>query len=814
MYSFIFRHYSKARVNENILNIIRLNPHRNLKWFFSLSIVLISSIKGFAQHITGTVLNSNGIPIEAATILLQPGGTYAISNINGYFELSINQNDSLKYIEVSHISYTPQQIVLTEGFFDNPIEIIMQEVTNVLDEVIVVQYRILNKVIEKSQSSISIDKEFIAKNSTGTFSGALAKLPGIQTMNVGVGIAKPMIRGMGFNRILINNRGIKQEGQQWGADHGLEVDPFDVEDVEIIKGPASLLFGSDGLGGVINIKENPILGSNGNSLEISSAYQTNNGSISNSAEYKVRKDKLHYSARLTHQDYGDYTVPSNQFTYAGFNLPIFENRLKNTAGSELHLSTTIGYVSKKVNTSLRISSFNQKAGIFTGAIGLPRAYNLQHNGEFRDIDVPRQENHHHMVTSNTTVNLDTDRVEIDLGFQRNVREELSFPGAHGISPELIGTNLALGLYLNTYTLNLKYELNPNENHQILFGAQGQYMQNKKDGFEFLLPVFQSSQVGLFHYQSLDISTQWTVNAGLRYDFGQHHIERHLQPVYDPGTLMPTGDFTERTPQFKRHFNNLSGALGVNYKVNTANHLKLNLGNSFRFPTAIELSSNGVHHGNFRHELGSSSLGLERGYQADLTYLYQSDKLFLELATFYGYYTNYIYLAPTGNFSFLASGGTLWQYQQDDALFNGFEFTARYALSSQFKLDFAADFVQNLNLNSRLPLPLTPPASLLGGLEYTIPSTKKRFQDGRFFVSARYNFPQNRTDRNERETPESYLVDAGFGCSVKMKSRDIGLRISGNNLLNTAYFNHISRYRLLNLPEQGRNIMFSVNISLL
>ncbi len=765
---------------------------------------------GFSQEISGRVLNANGSAIEAATVVTYPTNKYAISDSNGYFNIPLAEKDSIYSLEVGHVAYKKNTLVL-DGLDISNLEITMTSAVTDLEEVVLVHSRILQKVVENSQSVITIDRDFMEKNSTGTFSGALASLPGINTMNVGVGIAKPMIRGMGFNRILVNNRGIKQEGQQWGADHGLEVDPFDIEEVEIIKGPASLLFGSDGLGGVINIKENLTLQEDGNNLHFNSSYQSNNGAISNSLEYKGKHDHWSYSARVTHQDYGDYTVPSDEFTYAGFNLPIFENRLKNTSGEEFHFSGTVGYVNNNLATNIRFSSFNQKAGIFTGAIGLPRAYNLQHNGEFRDIDVPRQENHHHMVTSNTTLNLGDDRFEVDLGYQRNIREELSFPGAHGIAPELADSNLALGLYLDTYTANVRYELNPNKDHQILFGTQLQYMQNQNDGFEFLLPVFRTFQLGLFHYQSLELSDKWMVNAGIRADLATHHIERHLQPIFDRGTLLPTGEFDERTPQFERNFENFSGAIGSVFKWNARHHLKLNLGNSFRFPTAIELSSNGVHHGNFRHEQGNPNLGMERGYQADVTYLHQSKNFFLELAAFYGYYTNYIYLAPTGSFSPLASGGTLWQYRQDDALFNGFELTARYEFPFGLKADVAADFVQNLNLNSRLPLPLTPPPSVMAGLEYGLFSNSRTLRTSYVFVSARYNFEQNRTDRNERETPDSFLLDAGFGFRASVFGQDLRFRLSANNVLNAAYFNHISRYRLLNLPEQGRNIMISLQI---
>ena len=782
-------------------------------WLYTpfLLVALFSCLSGHSQQISGFVINSEGQPIEAATVQLHPTERFAISDSQGRFAIPFSERDSTSYLEVTHIAYHTVHLALSGLKNLSPLRIKMTDAVTDLREVTLVQHRILEKVIHNSQSIISVDRDFISRNSSGTFSAALATLPGLNTMNVGVGIAKPMIRGMGFNRILVNNRGIKQEGQQWGADHGLEIDPFDVEQVDIIKGPASLLFGSDGLGGVINIKENEPLAENGNTVEYRTMYQSNNGAISNSLEWKGRQEQWSYSVRATHQDYGDYTVPSNEFTYAGFNLPIFDNRLKNTAGSELHFSGSVGYRTKNLKSSLRFTSFNQRAGIFTGAIGLPRVYNLQHNGEFRNIDVPRQENHHHMLTSNTTVSLGRDRLEMDLGYQRNIREELSFPGAHGIAPELANSNLALGLYLDTYTANLRYEINPKPDHEILFGMQLQYMNNQNDGFEFLLPVFQSFQMGLFHYRLWDISSKWTVNAGIRYDMGTHDIEQHLQPIYDRGTLLPTGEFDERTPEFDRQFNNISGALGATYKMNAKNLWKLHLGNSFRFPTAIELSSNGVHHGNFRHEVGNPDLGMERGYQADVTYLHRSKGLSLEVSAFFGYYTDYIYLSPTGTFSPLASGGTLWQYRQEDALFNGFEITGSYYLPFGLKVDLGADFVQNLNLDSRLPLPLTPPPSVQLGLEYGIFPNSKTVNNGHLFVLGRYNFEQNQTDRNERTTPDSFILNAGLGFSTRLFGQNSKFRLSANNLLDTAYFNHISRYRLLNLPEQGRNIVLSVQI---
>ena len=673
----------------------------------------------------------------------------------------------------------------------------------------------LTSLVTTSQPVHVITEDYLARRQGGTFAGALDDLPGVATMQLGVSVAKPVIRGMSFNRILVNNHGIKQEGQQWGADHGLEVDPFDVSRVEVIKGPASLLYGSDGLGGVVNIQPRAFRGDDGNTLSWTGTYQTNNGALSNSVAWRGRKAGWVYGARITHQDFGDYRVPADEFVYAGYSLPIYDNRLKNTAGNELHYSATIGRVGEWGESTLRFSSFNQDAGIFTGAIGLPRSYTLRHEGRFRDIDFPRQRNRHHMLISNSQLELGRGSLEVDLGVQWNQRRELSFPGAHGIDPSVADSDLALGLALTTRTANVRYQVEPWKGYRIVVGAQLQHGENERSGFEFLLPDYLSTQAGLFTYHVWDLSDRWIINAGMRYDRARHDVEQHLQPLYDPATRLPTDEVAERTPAFTRDFENFSGAAGVSFLPGARHNVKLNLGNSFRFPTVIELASNGVHHGNFRHERGDASLGIERGYQADLSYGYRGDLLSFELAAFYAYYRDYIYLAPSGRFSELPAGGSLWEYRQDDALFNGLELMATYDLPADFKATVVGEYVQNLNLNSKLPLPLTPAASLRADLEYRgLFSFWSALTDTYVSISGEATLAQNRVDRNERATPGSFLLHLAFGTNLNLDRRQFRLSLRVDNLLNTAYFNHISRYRLINLPEQGRNLVLSVRIPLL
>ncbi len=762
----------------------------------------------------GVIQGPSNEPIEFAMVKVSPGEGFAISDTKGAFQLSCTCDDEVRFLEVSHVAYESIRISLDSISKPRNMQITLQDAVQLLQMVEVHHQNLLSTLLANSQPLHLVDKEFIEKNQRGTFTGALASLPGISTMNLGVGIAKPVIRGMSFNRILVNNRGIKQEGQQWGADHGLEIDPFDVSSVEVIKGPASLLYGSDGLGGVINIQPEKFAKDLDDELNWVTSYQSNNHAFSNSLGWKGRKDHWIYSARLTHQDYGDYTVPASEFTYAGFNLPLYENRLKNTAGQELHYSVMVGRTHERTSSTLRFSAFNQEAGIFTGAIGIPRSYNLRHQNRHRDIDFPKQQNQHLMLVNNNSFTVGKNKLEIDLGVQWNSREELSFPGAHGIEASAVNSDLALGLRLTTYTANVRYQVNWRQNHKVLFGGQFQYMENKRDGFEFLLPDFHSSQVGFFNYHVWELS-KWVFNAGLRYDRGKHAIQQHEQPLYDRSTLQPTGEFEERTPAFDRTFENFSGAAGLSYVLNPQNNFKLNVGNSFRFPSAIELASNGVHHGNFRHETGDSSIDIERGYQTDLTFLHSSKHLNLEFSAFYAFYHQYIYLSPTGQFSDLPSGGSLWQYRQDDALFNGLELMAEYQLPFYLKAAVTAEWVQNINLNTDLPLPLTPAASVLTNLEYEgFARHHSKINHAYIFIGAENIFRQDRVDRNERTTPGSFILNAGMGFSVLIGNRDLRFRMHLNNVLNTSYFNHISRYRLINLPEQGRNLSVSVKVPII
>ncbi len=284
-----------------------------------------------------------GLP---AYIQIHELGKGAIADFEGNFSIS-GLRPGNYHFHFTHLGFKSETKTVNLENEDASLMIEMVESAITLQSLTIEANPFKNGPIEQSQTIDVVDRDYIEKNNMGSFANALEKLPGISTINTGVGISKPVIRGMSFNRIMVNDRGIKQEGQQWGADHGLEIDPFDVDRVEVVKGPASLIYGSDGMSGVINISPGA-LPEPGNIIgNVISSYRTNNNMFGNTAMVEGNENDFIFKGRLTFQDFQDYQVPTDQFTYASFVLPVYENRLKNTAGKERHFSLMAGIRGQK-----------------------------------------------------------------------------------------------------------------------------------------------------------------------------------------------------------------------------------------------------------------------------------------------------------------------------------------------------------------------------------------------------------------------------------------------------------------------------------
>ena len=657
-----------------------------------------------------------------------------------------------------------------------------------------------------------VDETFLSEHFTGNLMHTLQHIPGIHSMNIGSGFSKPVIRGMGFNRISVTENGIKQEGQQWGADHGLEIDAFGVERVMIRKGPASLLYGSDAMGGVIEIThpfppaENQLFG------EAALLGKSVNGTLGGSLMVGLKRNNWYARFRFSEQHFGDYHVPTDTIVYLTQRLPIEKRRLKNTAGFERDASLFSAYRKGHYYANLAVSNAYQKVGFFMGAHGMPDGNRLKDDGDARNIELPYSTVNHLKMTSRQQYMWEESIGFWDIGYQNNHRKELSrFHTHYGTQPPpLTDPDKELEFSLHTFSSSVKWKTFGSEEWEHTVGWDLQYQQNRIAGYSFLVPEYNRLTSGALWLSTWKPGPEFSVSGGLRYDYGRldaaafrdPYLEEYLQRLgYSEEEI---AGYRWRSYAVDRSFSDFSGSLGVVWNPNEAHLVKVNIGRSFRLPGANELAANGVHHGTFRHEQGDASLDSERGWQVDASYTYERGGIYLSLTPFGSWFGNYIYLQPTGEWSVLPHAGQIYRYSGAQAVFAGAELEFGIDFLRRWNYQVSGEYVYSRNLDEHIPLPFSPPASVRNVLTWE----RERVH---LYAELHSITAQNRESRNEEPTPGTHLWNMGATATVPVAGTEVEITLSAQNLLNTKYFNHLSFYRKVEIPEPGRNFQLFIKV---
>ncbi|NME71172.1 TonB-dependent receptor [Flammeovirga aprica] len=639
-----------------------------------------------------------------------------------------------------------------------------------------------------------------------TISETLSKTAGVSFISTGVGISKPTVRGMAGARVVVSVDGVKLEDQQWGMDHGLSIGQSTVDEVEIAKGAATLKYGSDGLGGVIRMKSPEPLGED--KVEGSAAlnYKSNNQYFGGDFKVNAQKNKFFYHLSGGYEDFGNYQVPADQFSYLGAIYQIRDGFLANTGGNIGSLKGMVGYSGDKWITSVSYSMFDQTVGLFPGATGIPTQSWIDSFGNARKPEIPRQEIIHQMLTVNSHVDTWGGILWLDLGYQNNDRKELSDPTRHGRTLDENGF-VANALDLETFSTNIHFDKEGDKSKWEV-GVNYEFQENKRSGYDFLIPNYMQNTIGSYGMIGLSLSNNLDLIGGLRFDYISFQSEKFTDSFFKdpPGSENPW----VRAEDINNEYYNFTGSLGLKWKMFKLIEANTNIARTFRAPTANELASNGVHHGTFRHEQGNPDLNPEQGYQWDINLAYNSKKLSVSFNPYFNYYSNYIYLSASGEASPLPDAGQIYKYTESEGYFYGNEFMLDWEISPSFKFHNATEYVYAVNTDLNRSFPFIPPLSTLNEIIYTAQIKHSFFSKPFVSFNAELVQAQNRVDRNEKKT-EGYAVlgfKMGTGFSINNVYGNLLFRI--DNLTDNVYMRHLSRYRLLNIPEPGRN--FSVSLS--
>jgi len=771
----------------------------NIKKIILLVAFVFASINIFAQNkISGTIKDDNNKEnLTGVSVYITNLKTGTFTDIDGNYHIE-NLKSGTYHLELSFIGYKSiiKQISISK---DTVIDFALVPATTELNEVIVTgvtrstELKLIPIIVK------TIDRNTLNQNSSTNLIDGLTNIPGVNQITTGAAISKPIIRGLGYNRVITLNNGIRQEGQQWGDEHGVEMDEYAIDRVEIVKGPGSLMYGSDGIAGVLNFlaPKAPSIGEV--KTQLISNYQSNNNLIGYSLSNAGNKNGFQWLGRLSNKFAGNY-----QNAYDG--------KVYNSGFKELDGSLFLGIIKNWGHSHLTLSSYNSTINLIEGERdSLGKFIYVNSNGDEvtasgKDytgykIGFPHQEINHLRVASNNYFILKKGTINADLGFQNNKRKEFVDP----TNPN----DIALFFDLNTFNYNIRYNLEKMNGWETSAGIGGMQQSNTNKGSEFLIPAYNLFDAGAFVFTQ-KIINKLTIAGGLRFDNRYMNSKALFLDSLGKPVSVPDANSELKFSSFTKNYNGISGSLGLSYQINKTSTLKFNVSRGFRAPNIAELASNGEHEGTFRYEIGNPNLKSEISHQIDIAYFLNSEHITFELTPFVNFIGNYIYSEKlrgangTDSIANPADPSPIFKFTSGNATLVGGEiyFDIHPHPLDWLHFENSFSYVQATQQNqpdSSKYLPFIPAPKYRGEIKAQFKNVSENLSNTYIKFGVDYFFKQDKffsAYGTETGTPAYSLLSAGIGANIKaFKRKDfMSLYISGENLADVAYQNHLSRLK--------------------
>tara|TARA_R110002051_G_scaffold165130_2_gene235931 strand:- start:51883 stop:54171 length:2289 start_codon:yes stop_codon:yes gene_type:complete len=745
----------------------------------------------FAQNtLSGNIVNNeNQEPLEQVSIYFPQLEKGTVTDANGYYELTNLPTGNFKLV-ISYIGFQSYSQTVDITGSSNQLSLELTSSAIEMEEVIVsTPFHKLQRenVMKVERTSIKDLKSTGAIN----LSEGITTIPGIESVSTGVGIGKPVIRGLSSNRVLTYTQGIRLENQQFGDEHGLGISDAGIESVEVIKGPASLLYGSDALGGVLYLNPEKFANSNEIDGDINLNYFTNTQGFNGNGGIKTSSEKLKFLVRAAGTSHSDYKTGA-------------DNRVTNSRFNEKDLKTGLAYQLTNFKTEIRYNYNNSE-------LGIPEEIGEQSTN--RTPLEPFQNITSHILSSKTNIFFKNSSLQAIIGYTANNREE--YEDHHheeehedgeeeheeeeheGEEHEEEGP--ALDMKLETLSYNLQYNLAKIGAVETIIGVQGMNQTNTNYGEEILIPNATTNDMGILatshiHFDKSDIQ------LGVRFDTRAINSEEN-------GIINQEG----YVAALDKNFNSFNIAAGFKFDVTKFLITRVNIASGFRAPNLAELTSNGSHEGTNRFEVGNANLNNERNVQTDLSLEFKNEHFEFYINGFYNSISDFIYLQPNGT---NVDGDAVFLYQQQDANLYGGEVGLHYHPHPLDWLHMESNFSSVTGeLKSNGNLPLIPANNWANTLRFEFSKINKNLNNGYGFLTLKSYFAQNKVSDFETATDGYSLLNLGFGATVTISNQPIDFKLSANNILDKEYISHLSRLKADGIANIGRNINFGVSIPL-
>jgi len=727
------------------------------------TLLLISTFNNLFSQSIVVIDKSDKKPVAFADVYFPDSNTGTTTNIDGVFVVKNFTSTKVK-VQISFIGY--KTLVTHIDASKNNIVLKLETSHIALEDVVI---SVPGGKLQ-SENVVAIENrklKDIYSSSPINLSGAIAEISGVDNITVGASVGKPVIRGLTGNRILTYSQGIRVENQQWGANHGLGVSDIGIESVEIIKGPASLLYGSDALAGVIYFVDERYAKQNSIEGSVFSKYFSNNNQINNQFGIKFNKEKFSFNAFGGSNTASDYKLPSNKNIY-------------NTRFEDKNLKFSVGFVDNNWISNLRYTYFENTYGIVAKD-------SIYDSNSQKEIEVPFVNLTTNSFSFDNTLFINDSKINLIFGYSNDNRKahktDFNYPN--------------LNMKLETFTYNTKwYSPQINDNLSIIIGSQGMYQSNGNTGLAMVIPNYSTKDIGIFSLINYT-SGEFNIQGGLRGDYRKiDSDEKNIGEIVI-------------FPKFSNDYKSLNYSLGTAYNINNIS-LRANLSSGFRAPNSAELLSYGALGGANRYVRGNENLVSEFSNQFDIGFNCTNDHLNFSINPFFNKINNYIFLTPKDE---LINDIPVYEYEQKDAILYGGEVGIHYHPHRfhwlHIRSDISTVFAEDTQGNS---LALIPSTRLNNTIRVQF-SQKRTFRVKSIFVQSIYKFNQNRIGQFETETPSYNLINAGAEFQIKNKNYSFLIEAGAKNILNTKYIDHLSSLKYLNIEGQGINIYFGVKFSI-
>jgi iron complex outermembrane recepter protein len=723
-----------------------------------------ASLSGYIKDKTG------GEPIPGATVFLPDINRGTVANASGFFVLKDVPQGLLK-VKVSSIGF---DAVLTQLMIkgETSLDFLLMPAQIKMKEVVVSAGAAAVKEETPYQIESITSKEIFSGGDI-SIPAALSRVPGINQIGYGPGIGKPVIRGMSFSRVLTVYQGSRFENQQWGEDHGLGLNDPGIEGIEIIKGPASLIYGSGALGGVINIiDEYPAAPGSVKVDFMQNLYSNTLGSKTSLGVKGAGENGVFWSFRGGKDSHADYR--------SGGGRTIGNSRFNTLSGKG-----TMGFAKGRSTAKLSYVYFQQNLGIIEED---EMQNSMATTRTDRRIQLPYQNVTDHLLSFQYLLSLKKGVLKLNVSSHTNFRKE--------IEEDFDETDL--GLVLNTNNFDLRYIFNLNESTELITGVQSFIQSNKNmpGASEILIPNAKVNDFSGFVLANKKAG-KMNLSGGLRYDY-------RITGATSPDVLRYVLPGDSENSRMSRTFTGISGSVGFTAALSDHWNFKTNLASGFRAPDLAELFSNGEHPGTNRFEKGNATFDREQNLGIDAGVLFRNAEFSAEAGTFYNHINNYIFFSPTLR---SINNLTVWEFRQEDVILKGGEISMKASPSALKFLEAGADYslVHASKAVSGRPVPQIPANRVNAYVKIKLAKDFPVYWN----LQSRFVFNQNRFDQNEEMTPGYQVLNSGIQATFIILKYSVEAGFNVNNLLDRMYFEHQSVTRAFGVPDLGRNIAINI-----